>query len=164
VFTLPQRDLPPIVSEMAKGQVTVAAWSGDNNQELARGTLLTPDNAIDTSTGTIRLKATFANDENRLWPGQFVAARLLLRTEQQVVAVPSQAVQHSQDGLYVYVVMPDSKVQRQQVTAEDRGTVMVITKGLDAGQTVVLDGQSRLENGTLIAARTAAPAPSQAGG
>ena len=164
VFTLPQRDLPPIVSEMAKGPVTVAAWSGDNNQELARGTLLTPDNAIDTSTGTIRLKATFANDENRLWPGQFVAARLLLRTEQQVVAVPSQAVQHSQDGLYVYVVMPDSKVQRQQVTAEDRGTVMVITKGLDAGQTVVLDGQSRLENGTLIAARTAAPAPSQAGG
>ena len=164
VFTLPQRDLPPIVAEMAKGPVTVAAWSGDSNQELARGTLLTPDNAIDTSTGTIRLKATFANDENRLWPGQFVATKLLLRTERQVVAVPSQAVQHSQDGLYVYVVMPDSKVQRQQVVAEDRGTVMVITKGLDAGQTVVLDGQSRLENGTLVAARTAAPAAGQTGG
>ena len=82
VFTLPQRNLPPIVEQMAKGPVTVTAWSGEDNQELAEGTLLTPDNAIDMTTGTIRLKATFANQENRLWPGQFVEARLLLRTEQ----------------------------------------------------------------------------------
>jgi multidrug efflux system membrane fusion protein len=155
VFTLPQRSLPPIVDEMPKGPVTVTAWSGEDNRELAQGTLLTPDNAIDTSTGTIRLKATFANEQNRLWPGQFVEARLLLRTEKQVVAVPAQAVQHGQDSLYVYVVKPDSTVHRQLVVAEDRGPVMVITKGLDAGQAIVLDGQSRLQDGTLVAATTA---------
>ena len=150
---------------MASGQVTVTAWSGDDNRELAQGTLLTPDNAIDTTTGTIRLKATFANQEDRLWPGQFVSARLLLRTERQVVAVPSQAVQHGQDSLYVYVVKPNSTVQRQPVVAEDRGTLMVITKGLDAGQTIVLDGQSRLQEGTLIsAAAPAAVASGPAGG
>ena len=162
VFTLPQRDLPSVVEAMAQGPVTVAAWSGDSNKELARGTLLTPDNAIDTTTGTVRLKATFANEANLLWPGQFVAARLLLRTERQVVAVPTQAVQHGQDSLYVYVVKPDSTVQRQTIDGEDRGAVMVVTKGLDAGQAVVLDGQSRLQDGTLVAA-TMAPAR-QAGG
>jgi membrane fusion protein, multidrug efflux system len=155
VFTLPQRSLPPIVDEMSKGPVTVAAWSGEDNRELAQGTLLTPDNAIDISTGTIRLKATFANQQNRLWPGQFIEARLLLRTEKQVVAVPAQAVQHGQDSLYVYVVKPDSTVHRQTVVAEDRGPVMVISEGLDVGQTVVLNGQSRLQDGTLVAATTA---------
>jgi multidrug efflux system membrane fusion protein len=162
VFTLPQRNLPPIVDAMAEGPVKVAAWSGDADRELGQGTLLTPDNAIDTTTGTIRLKATFPNEENRLWPGQFVDARLLLRTEHQVLAVPTQAVQHGQDNLYVYLVKPDSTVHRQIVEAKDRGPVMVITKGLDAGQTIVLDGQSRLQDGTLIAAT--APHPQQAGG
>jgi membrane fusion protein, multidrug efflux system len=152
VFTLPQRNLQPIVDAMAQGAVRVVAWSQDNNRELAEGTLLTPDNAIDTTTGTIRLKATFLNQQNLLWPGQFVDARLLQRTDRQVVAVPSQAVQHAQDSLYVYVVKPDSTVQRQTVVAEDRGAVMVITKGLDAGQPIVLDGQSRLQDGTLVAA------------
>jgi membrane fusion protein, multidrug efflux system len=161
VFTLPQRNLPPIVEEMAKGPVAVTAWSGDDHRQLAAGTLLTPDNAIDTTTGTIRLKATFTNDENRLWPGQFVDTRLLLRTEQQVVAVPTHAVQHGQDILYVYIVKPDSTVHRQPVVAENRGPVMVITKGLDAGQTIVVDGQSRLQEGMLVAG-TAAPA--QTGG
>jgi membrane fusion protein, multidrug efflux system len=156
VFTLPQRNLLAIVEEMAKGPVKIAAWLADENRELAQGTLLTPDNAIDASTGTIRLKATFANEENRLWPGQFVEARLLLRTEQQVVAVPSRAVQHGQDTLYVYVVKPDSTVERQTVVAQDRGPVMVITQGLEAGQAIVLDGQSRLQNGTLVTATTAA--------
>ena len=162
VFTLPQRNLPPIVEEMTKGPVTVAAWSGEDNRELAQGTLLTPDNAIDATTGTIRLKATFPNEENRLWPGQFVEARLLLRTEHQVIAVPTQAVQHGQDSLYVYIVKPDSTVQRQTVVAEDRGPVMVITKGLDAGQAIVLDGQSRLQDGMLVAAT--APSGEHVGG
>lgn len=164
VFTLPEHNLPPIVEQMPKGPVTVTAWSSDHTQELARGTLLTPDNAIDTTTGTIRLKATFANDENRLWPGQFVDTRLLLRTEHQVIAVPSQAVQHGPDDLYVYVVKPNNTVQRQLVAAEDRGAVMVITKGLEAGQTIVLDGQSRLQDGMLIAGTPAPSASAQTGG
>ena len=152
VFTLPQRELPGIVEAMGKAKLPVAAWSEDGQTELAEGELLTPDNAIDVATGTIRLKATFPNQQDRLWPGQFVATRLLLRTEHQVVAVPSQAVQHAQDSLYVYVVKPNSTVERQTVVAEDHDNVMVITKGLQEGQEIVLDGQSRLENGTLITA------------
>jgi multidrug efflux system membrane fusion protein len=161
VFTLPQRELPAIVEEMAQGPVPVDAWSGAQGQQLARGTLLTPDNAIDTATGTIRLKATFPNDDNKLWPGQFVDARLLLRTERQVVAVPAQAVQHGLTELYVYVVKPDSTVHRQSVAVVDRGPVMVVTKGLEPGQTIVLDGQSRLQEGMLVVATAA---PGQAGG
>jgi len=165
VFTLPQQNLPAIVEAMAQGKLPVVARSGDDKRELAQGTLLTPDNAIDPTTGMIKLKAQFTNQDDKLWPGQFVEARLLVRTERQVVAVPSRAVQHGQDALYVYVVKPDSTVQRQPVDGQDRGDVMVITKGLDAGQELVLDGQSRLENGTLITARTSAPpAPAQTGG
>jgi membrane fusion protein, multidrug efflux system len=168
VFTLPQDDLPAILDGMGKRQLQVAAWSSDDKAPLATGTLLTPDNAIDTTTGTIRLKATFPNLDDKLWPGQFVDARLLLRTESQVVAVPTPAVQHGPNGLYVYVVRPDSTVQRQLIVAEDRGPVMVITKGLDAGQTIVLDGQSRLENGLHVVATTGTPqgaqATAQAGG
>lgn len=168
VFTLPQADLPAIVDAMGNHKMEVAAWSSDGKAPLAQGALLTPDNAIDTTTGTIRLKATFPNQDDKLWPGQFVDAQLLLRTEPQVVAVPTQAVQHGPNGLYVYVVRPDSTVQRQAIEAQDRGPVMVITKGLDAGQTIVLDGQSRLENGSHVAATAAAaqgtPQAAQAGG
>jgi membrane fusion protein, multidrug efflux system len=166
VFTLPQDDLPAIVTAMGEGALPVAARSSDAKLLLAQGTLLTPDNAIDTTTGTIRLKATFPNQDNKLWPGQFVEARLLLRTDLAAVTVPTPAVQHGPAGLYVYLVNPDSTVQRQPVEAEDRGPVMVVTRGLDAGQQVVLDGQSRLENGIHVAATPATPTArtAQAGG
>lgn len=166
VFTLPQADLPAIVTAMGNGAMAVAARSSDTKLPLAQGTLLTPDNAIDPTTGTIRLKATFANETNKLWPGQFVEAQLLLRTDNAVVTVPTQAVQDGPAGLYVYLVKPDSTVQRQPVQAVGRGPVMVITKGLDAGQQVVLDGQSRLENGIHVAATPATPRArtAQAGG
>ena len=164
VFTLPQRSLQAVIAAMPEGSLPVAAWSDDGQTELAEGTLLTPDNTIDTTTGTIRLKATFANQQDRLWPGQAVEARLLVRTEHQVIAVPAQAVQHSQDGLYVYTVKPNSTVQRQTVTAEDHDDVMVITKGLEAGEQIVLDGQSRLENGALVSAAPAQQAPVRNGG
>jgi multidrug efflux system membrane fusion protein len=164
VFTLPQRNLPSIVEAMGSRKLAVAALSSDDKIALAQGTLLTPDNAIDTTTGTIRLKATFPNLDDKLWPGQFVEAQLLLRTEQQQVTVATRAVQHGAAGLYVYVVRPDSTVQRQAIEAVDYGPVMVVTKGLDAGQTIVLDGQSRLENGTHVVATAAAPQTAQAGG
>jgi multidrug efflux system membrane fusion protein len=155
VFTLPQDDLPAIVTAMAQHELTVAAWSNDGKIPLAQGALLTPDNAIDATTGTIKLKATFPNQDNKLWPGQFVAAQLLLRTDRQVVTVPTPAVQHGPVGLYVYVVQPDSTVHRVPIDAEDRGVLMVVTKGLEPGQRIVLDGQSRLENGSHITATTA---------
>ncbi len=166
VFTLPQADLPAIVTAMGKGALPVAARSSDTKLLLAQGTLLTPDNAIDTTTGMIRLKATFPNQDNKLWPGQFVEAQLRLRTDHAAVTVPTPAVQHGPAGLYVYVVNPDSTVQRQPVQAEDRGPVMVVTRGLDAGQQVVLEGQSRLENGIHVAATPATPTAwtAQAGG
>ena len=164
LFTLPQRNLPAVMEAMAEGTLPAAAWTDDGQSELAKGSLLTPDNAIDTTTGTIRLKATFPNQRNRLWPGQAVETRLLVRTEHQVVAVPAQAVQRAQDALYVYIVKPDSTVQRQVVSAEDHGDVMVITKGIEAGQQIVLDGQSRLENGTLISAASGQPPPARNGG
>jgi len=158
VFTLPQKYLPSIVDSMARGVLPVSAWSGEDKRELAQGTLLTPDNAIDPATGTIRLKAQFPNQDDRLWPGQFVEARLLLRTDQQVVTVPAPAVQHALNGLYVYLVKPDSTVVRQPVEIVDRGAVAVVTKGLDVGQEIVLDGQSRLENGARIAVNAPGPA------
>lgn len=163
-FTLPQDNLPSIMQAMSGGQLTVVALASDNKTELDRGVLLTPDNTIDTTTGTIKLKASFDNKVDALWPGQFVNAALLLRTDKDAVVVPLPAVQHGPAGLYVYVVKPDSTVQRQVIEGEEQGSELVVSKGLDAGQTVVLDGQSRLENGVHVTATAAAPDKAQAGG
>jgi multidrug efflux system membrane fusion protein len=151
-FTLPQTDLPQISDAMAKGKLPVLAYSGDDKTQLDSGELLTVDNMIDASTGTIKLKATFQNTANRLWPGQFVNARLLVTTLPNVLTVPSVAVQHGPNGLYVYLVKPDSTVGRQAVkVAQDNGQAAVIASGLDAGQRVITEGQSRLQAGTLVA-------------
>jgi multidrug efflux system membrane fusion protein len=156
LFTLPQDILPSINAAMAKGKLAVTALSPNGMTELDQGTLLTPDNSIDTSTGTIKLKAVFPNPNNALWPGQFVNARLLMGTERNVLTVPSTAVQHGPAGLYVYVVKPDSTVARQDVdVVRENGTVSVIAKGLEDDQVVVTDGQSRLQQGTRVAANDA---------
>jgi multidrug efflux system membrane fusion protein len=158
LFTLPQESLPNISLAMESGQLPVVAFAADDKTELDQGVLLTPDNAIDTSTGTIRLKATFPNPHNTLWPGQFVNARLRLGIDRNVLSVPSVAVQHSPAGLYVYVVSADSTVAHQPVeVARDDGTLSVIAKGLTEGQQVVTDGQSRLQAGTKVAVQDAAP-------
>ncbi len=107
VFTLPQENLPKITEAMAARRLAVRAYSGDDKAELGQGELLTPDNSIDTSTGTIKLKANFPNTTNKLWPGQFVNARMLLETRHDALTVPSPAVQHGPSGLYVYVVKPE---------------------------------------------------------
>ncbi len=151
VFTLPQEYLPAIMKALHGGtKLPVIAWSGDGKTQLDTGTLLTPDNAIDPSTGTIKLKAEFPNPQDALWPGQFVDARLLLGTDRNAVTVPIEAVQHGPDGLYVYVVKPNSTVARQAIEIETQGDVAIIKKGLRPGQQVVLRGQSRLDNGTRI--------------
>jgi multidrug efflux system membrane fusion protein len=152
VFTLPGDTVPRINLAMAGGELPVTALASDGKTELDNGTLLTPDNAIDSTTGTIRLKATFPNPNNTLWPGQFVNARLLITTERNVLTVPSAAVQHGPNGLYVYAVKPDSTVTRQDVeVARNAGALAVISKGLDEQQAVVTDGQSRLQQGTRVA-------------
>ena len=101
-FTVPQDNLPAIMQAMEKRPLEVVVYASDNKTELDRGVLLTPDNTIDATTGTIKLKATFANVHHTLWPGQFVNARLLVGTETGVVAVAAPAVQHGPNGLFVY--------------------------------------------------------------
>ncbi len=150
LFTLPETDLQPVRAEMRRRPVPVVALSGDNGPPLDRGSLATPDNTIDPSTGTIRFKAVFPNPRDLLWPGQFVTARLLLRTDRNVLALPLGAVLHGPDGLYVYVVHPDGTAWRQKVTADTVGDIAVIRRGVTAGQEVVLAGQSRLDDGTPI--------------
>lgn len=152
-FTVPQDDLPRIQAAMATRPLVVSAYSSDDRTELDKGRLLTVDNAIDPATGTIKLKATFPNEHHRLWPGQFVHLRLLVETTQDVLTLPTAAVQHGPSGQYVYVVKPDSTVSRQSVEiSRDDGTLTIINKGLDEGQIVVRDGQSRLRSGSRVAA------------
>jgi multidrug efflux system membrane fusion protein len=168
-FTVPQDALPAVQDALRKGAPPVEAYSSDDTTELDRGTLLTVDNAIDSTTGTIKLKATFPNAASHLWPGQFVNTRLLLGTATGVLTVPSQAVLHGQDRLYAYVVNPDrtASVQTVQIKRDD-GTLAIITQGLTEGQLVVTDGQSRLVAGrhvTVVAGAPKKPAGSpQTGG
>ena len=150
-FTLPQDKLPAIASAMSKGKPSVLAWTGDDKTQLTEGKLLTIDNSIDSTTGTIRIKAMFDNAEEKLWPGQFVNAHLLVNTMQKVLTVPSAAVQHGQDKLFLYIVQPDQTVQARPVDVEfDNGTLAVISKGLSDDDTFVLNGQARLTNGVRI--------------
>jgi multidrug efflux system membrane fusion protein len=156
LFTLPQDTLPQIQSSMAAGKLPVLAYTSDDKQLLATGQLLTTDNTIDQTTGTIRLKAVFANKESKLWPGQFINVRLTLGTLKSALTVPSVAVQRGPSGLYVYVIKPDNTAAVQPIDiAQDDGQVAVIAKGLDDGVQVVTAGQSRLQNGTRVAATTA---------
>ena len=156
IFTLPEDDLPAIADAQAKGPVTVTALSRDGKSALDQGTLAVVDNEIDQTTGTMRLKATFPNPHNRLWPGQFVNIRLLLRTDRNVLTVPSGAIQRSASGLYVYRIAPDNTVQAQPVEVGPFGDdVAVVTAGLHAGDRVVTAGQYRLQPGAHVAVAAA---------
>ena len=151
VFTLPERELPVIRAAMARGAVAVLADTSDSSKELARGVLLTTDNTVDTASGTIGLKATFDNPDGVLTPGQFVSVRLQSDVSKGV-AVPREAVQHAQDGLFVLLVKPDKTADRRPVqVAYDDGTTAVIAKGIGAGDQVIVSGQSRVSNGTHLA-------------
>jgi len=152
VYTLPQDTLPRIQKAMADGRLTVLAYTSDDRNLLGTGALLTTDNAIDSTTGTIKLKAVFPNQDNRLWPGQFVNARLQLEVAKNALVVPSVAVQRSQTGLYVFVLKPDSTVAVQPVEiGQNDGTSTIVTKGLEDGSKVVVNGMSRLQNGSRVA-------------
>jgi multidrug efflux system membrane fusion protein len=158
VFTLPEAQLPRIQQAMAKAKLPVLAYGADDKTKFADGQLLTPNNTVDTSTGTIQLKATFANENDALWPGEFVNARLRIDTLHQVVTVPVTAIQHGPDGLYLYTVKPDNTVQQQniEVAYQDDDTA-VLSKGVHGGENVVLTGQSRLAPGTRVAVNAANP-------
>lgn len=156
-FTVAQDNLPEITAAMARGKPPVVAWSADDKVKLADGELLTIDNAIDASTGTIKIKASFANADSKLWPGQFVNARLLVQNRSKVLTVPNSAVQRGPAGLFVYVVKPDQTVAVRPIdVVQDTGTISVVAKGLSDDETIVVSGQSRLNNGARISAVMAA--------
>jgi multidrug efflux system membrane fusion protein len=158
-FTLPQDMFPTVQDAMHAAGATplkTTAFGGDDKRQLADGTLLTMDNAIDTSTGTIKLKAMFPNSDDRLWPGQFVNVHLQLSTTKNAVTVPSPAVQHGVNGLYVYAVQNGTVAKLVPVeVGQDNGTLTIVTKGLMGGETVVTSGQSRLTDGTKVASVSA---------
>jgi multidrug efflux system membrane fusion protein len=152
VFTLPEAQLPHIQDQMAKATLPVVAYSSDDTTKLGEGTLSTPNNTIDTTTATIQLKATFPNENDKLWPGEFVNARLLTETLHNVVTVPLAAVQHGPDGLFVYTVGTNRTVTVQPVTIGYQDSdAAVVTKGLLVNQSVVIAGQSRLSAGAHVA-------------
>jgi len=151
IFTLPETTLSQIQQEMAKGPVKILAYSQDDKTKLDEGELLLIDNQIIQTTGTIRLRATFPNEKRSLWPGQLVNVRLLLRTQQNGLTVATGAVQQGPQGAYVYVIADDQSVQLRPVTVGQisEGQALV-TSGLKSDETVVVDGQSRLQPGSHV--------------
>ena len=163
VFTLPQERLPDVRDAMRAGTPPVDAIGGDGRTVLADGRLVTINNAIDTQTGTITLKAEFPNLDDRLWPGQFVTGRLRLRVAAGALTLPPQAVQHGPDGLYVYTVDGNRKAGRVSVRlGYQDDQVAIVTDGLHEGDTVVLSGQLSLQPGLRVDPHQA-PAGGQTG-
>ena len=149
-FTVPQQQLSEIKTYMQAGSLSVEALpSGEKKAE--RGVVTFVDNAIDPTTGTVRLKASFPNTEKKLWPGQFANVTLTLTVDPNAIVVPSQAVQAGAQGPYVFVVKPDSTVETRRVAvARTQGSDSVIASGLQAGEQVVTDGQPRLSQGAKV--------------
>jgi multidrug efflux system membrane fusion protein len=158
IFTLPQGDLGPVREAMLHGTVSVLAFDQENKKQLAEGKLLLINNQIDQNTSTIQLKAEFANDDELLWPGEFVHIHILITTRKNAVTVPAVALQRGPDGFYVWVIKPDNTAEQRPIEAETVSEDLAIaTKGLNAGERVVVDGQSRLDAGTHVAIRTPIP-------
>ncbi len=159
VFTAPEEEVPQINNALARGQVPVTALSSDGTKTLSHGHLALVNNQVDQASGTISMKATFANTDNVLWPGLSVATRLLVDTLKDVIVVPSDSVQRGPDGLYAFVVGADNKVTvRDLKVAHEGHGQSVVTQGLKAGDKVVVTGQYRLQPGALVQA-TELPAP-----
>ena len=148
---IPERDLSRMKDYMSAGELAVEAIIPSDGERSETGFISFVDNAVDRSTGTIRLKGAFANQERRLWPGQFVQVALTLAMQQKAVVVPSQAVQAAQKGQYVFVVKPDLSVEvRSVAVGATLSGETVIEKGLQPGENVVTDGQLRLVPGAKV--------------
>jgi membrane fusion protein, multidrug efflux system len=152
LFALPQDHLQDITAAMKGAPPKVFTYSRDDKTQVAEGTLVLVDNQIDTSTGMVRLKAVFPNDDDALWPGEFVHAHLQLEVRNNAVTVPAEVVQRGPNDLYVYVVKTNSTVERRRVTVGPvQDDVAVIDDGLRAGEQVVTDGQFKLKPGARVA-------------
>ena len=159
IFNLPQDQLPDVNSKLRKGaQLSVDAYDRDDTSKLASGKLATIDNQIDTTTGTYKLKSIFSNDDNILFPNQFVNVHLLVDTKQNLTIVPTAAIQRGPQGTYVYVVQQqgaDSKTKIQTVTiAQSTGTQVGLSQGINPGDVVVIDGADKLAEDSKVKATT----------
>jgi multidrug efflux system membrane fusion protein len=151
VFTLPEDYVPAILKHMRKGDLQVEAYSRDDKTKIATGKLLTMNNEIDPTTGTNRLKAVFDNSERLLWPNQFVNMRLLLDVKRNATTVPVAALQHGNQGTFVFVVKPDKTVEVRPVKVGfTEANTASIDQGLAAGELVVTDGQDKLQPGSRV--------------
>jgi membrane fusion protein, multidrug efflux system len=158
MFTLPQDVISAVQAAAATGPLEVEAWTADDKRRLDQGQFELIDNLVDAATGTIKIRAKFENEQEALWPGEFVNVRLILRREVRAVSVPTAAVQRGIDGAYVYVVRDDQKVEVRAVDlggAENGKTW--IRKGLSAGDRIVVDGQSKLRTGAIVAEAARSP-------
>lgn len=152
IFSVAQQDLSPVLVRLGQGaKLTATAYASDDTTKLEDGTLEAVDNQMDTSTGMVKLRASFANTDGALFPNEFVNVHLLVNTLQNATLVPSPAVQSGAPGSYVYVVQPDDTVHVQTVTTGPTdGTNTVITKGVAPGDVVVTDGVDRLSEGAKV--------------
>ena len=164
MFTLPMQVLDDLRDAMARGPVEVLAYDQNNRRLLSTGKLLLIDNAIDQATATIRLKAMFDNADDRLWPGEFVNARVLLETRRGVIAVPATAVQRGPQGLFAWVVNSDNVVETRRIElGPASGDLTIVTAGLAAGDRVVTDGQYKLQLHAPVAIASSTAAANSSG-
>jgi multidrug efflux system membrane fusion protein len=170
IFNIAEDHLPAVTKKMREGaKLTVEAWDHDMKNKLATGILLTIDNQVDQTSGTVRFKASFPNEDDTLFPNQFVNARLLLDTKRNVVIVPSAAIQRSPDSMYVYVVKSDNTVEvRNIVSSLTEGDQSAVDSGLEPGDLVVIDGVDKLQPGAKVSMGSkegsAPKSPAQKGG
>ena len=159
VFTLPEDNLPAVMDEMQKGtKLQVTAYDRSNTVKLETGTLAAVDSTIDTTTGTVKLRAQFDNADEKLFPNQFVNAHLLVKVLQGVTVIPSAAVQRGSPGTFVYLIKPDNTVSVQKITLGPESGGQVVS-GLSSGQQVVVDGADKLREGAKISLRQESTAP-----
>jgi multidrug efflux system membrane fusion protein len=163
VFSIPEDDIPEVVNDMRDGrQVPVVAWNRDFSKKIGTGSLLTFDNQVDENTGTVKLRAQFANPDYALFPDAFVNATMPVKTIQNALLVPTAAIQSGAQQSFVYVVQPNSTVVQRQVTVgPSQGDLTAITKGVTEGEKVVTDGLDKLQPGTRVVVQMDNSSPGQ---
>jgi membrane fusion protein, multidrug efflux system len=164
VFTAPEEAVPEINKALADGKVPVDALSSDATKTLSKGALALLNNQVDQASGTIQMKASYDNQDSALWPGLSVSTRLLLRTVKDAIIVPQPAIQHGPDGLFVYVVGQDNKAKKQDVKVSEQNLQdALVSDGLSQGQKVIVEGQSRVQDGVLLKPTEQQQQPQQQG-
>ena len=164
IFTAPEEQLPYINEEQAVQPLKVIALTTDGKKTLSEGKLAVINNQVDTTSGTIRLKAVFDNKDHALWPGQSVSTRLLLKTLKGATVVPDDAIQHGNDGLYAYAVGKDNKAELRKVkVSQSIDGRSVVDEGLSPGDQVITAGVYKVQPGTLVSTAVASSDAAQVG-